>query len=363
VRVTDNVGATADQVLSVVVGAAVQVTTTSVPAGQVGVAYSTTLAASGGTPPYLWALAPGSDPLPGGLTLSSEGVLSGTPTVSGTFGFTVRVTDAMSATADQALTLTIDPAPLVIGTTTVARGRVRQGYAVTLSAAGGVAPYGWSLAPGSGPLPGGVALSTGGELSGTPTEHGSFGITVRVTDALAVTADQALTLVIDPAALTVTTTVLEDANLGLDYSQTLAVQGGVPPYMWMLSTNSAPLPIGLTVSTNGELGGIPVEDGQFAVTLSVRDSQGTEATKVLSLTVRRLIATLSVQPQTGAEIAAQGFRLEFISDVAGDYWLQFSESIGPWSNLFSFTASLESTNLMDQSAGSSPARSYRVKKE
>jgi parallel beta-helix repeat protein len=84
------------------------VITTSLPGGTACHAYpSTTLVATGGTTPYKWSLASGS--LPTGLTLSSSGVISGTPTKAGTFSFSVKVTDSSSTpeTATQALTITV----------------------------------------------------------------------------------------------------------------------------------------------------------------------------------------------------------------------------------------------------------------
>src|SRR5262249_10843973 len=66
------------------------ITTTALPGARVGVAYSATLTATGGTPPYTWSIASGT--LPAGLTLTSAGVISGTPTAIGTSSFTVKVT-------------------------------------------------------------------------------------------------------------------------------------------------------------------------------------------------------------------------------------------------------------------------------
>ena len=82
------------------------ITTSSVPAGQVGSAYSQTLAASGGIPPYAWAVISGS--LPNGLTLNSSGVLSGTPSAAGSFHFTVQVRDSQPTTFSRDFTLTIN---------------------------------------------------------------------------------------------------------------------------------------------------------------------------------------------------------------------------------------------------------------
>src|SRR6266852_6368267 len=85
-----------------------QITTSNLPSGQVQVAYQTTLAATGGTPPYTWSIASGV--LPTGLALSaSSGTISGAPTQAGSFPLTFQVKDSptTSQTATQALSLTI----------------------------------------------------------------------------------------------------------------------------------------------------------------------------------------------------------------------------------------------------------------
>ena len=69
------------------------VTTSSLPHGTVGAHYSTDLAATGGNPPYSWSLVRGSDPLPPGLKLKKAGSISGKPTSTGAYTFTVEVTD------------------------------------------------------------------------------------------------------------------------------------------------------------------------------------------------------------------------------------------------------------------------------
>ena len=82
------------------------VTTTSLPDGIINAPYNQALTASGGQTPYSWTIVSGG--LPAGLTLATNGVISGTPTTAGTTNFTVQVTDAASDTATQALSLTID---------------------------------------------------------------------------------------------------------------------------------------------------------------------------------------------------------------------------------------------------------------
>lgn len=94
-------------------GGSLQINTTSLPNGNVGAGYSTQLQASGGTQPYSWSLANGSLPLPSGLILATNGVISGVPVTNGLFNFIVQVTDASSSVMDQSLGLIINPRPVL----------------------------------------------------------------------------------------------------------------------------------------------------------------------------------------------------------------------------------------------------------
>ncbi len=173
------------------------------PAARVGVPYTHTFTASAGTPPYTFTRAAGT--LPAGLTLSTAGVLSGTPTAAGAFSFTVRVTDSATRTAQAAVPLTVAPAvpappPLTLSVGTPPAATVGAAYTHTLTAAGGTAPRAFSLVAGT--LPAGLTLSAAGAVSGTPTAAGSFSATVRVTDASVppLTAQAPLPVVVAPAA-------------------------------------------------------------------------------------------------------------------------------------------------------------------
>jgi RHS repeat-associated protein len=91
-----------------------EVTTSSLPNGAAGQAYSATLSAGGGAPPYTWSLT--GNPLPNGLTLASTGVISGTPTTGANpVNVTVKVTDSHSLIADAVLSLTIDSSSMLTG--------------------------------------------------------------------------------------------------------------------------------------------------------------------------------------------------------------------------------------------------------
>ncbi len=103
------IGGIQSNTVTIATGTPLSITTTSLAAGTQNTAYSATLAATGGQTPYSWSISAGM--LPAGLFLmASTGVISGTPTETDTSNFTVRVSDASSQTATQALSITINPA-------------------------------------------------------------------------------------------------------------------------------------------------------------------------------------------------------------------------------------------------------------
>ncbi len=160
------------------------ITTTSLPGGTAATAYSATLSASGGTPPYTWTV--GSGQLPPGVALSSSGTISGNPTTSGQFTFSVGVRD--SATNPQAVSksyaLSISapaPASLTITVNTLKDATVGTPYSTTLTASGGTPPYSWTLVAGA--LPPGLNLASAGSIAGTPTTAGQYPFTVLVKDS------------------------------------------------------------------------------------------------------------------------------------------------------------------------------------
>lgn len=195
-QVTDNLNATvATPSLSLTIALPLGISTQSVAAGTVGTAYSVSLAATGGTSPYAWTLSAGS--LPGGLTLSSTGVISGTPSVSGTFSPNFRVMDSNGATSSKVLSLTISAATGILGiaTSSLPSGTVNKSYSVTLAASGGTSPYTWTATG----LPAGLAVSSG-KISGIPTVTGTFNVTLKVTDSKNATSSKTLSLTIAKAS-------------------------------------------------------------------------------------------------------------------------------------------------------------------
>jgi len=270
---------------------ALSITNTTLPSGVVNYNYSTTMAAAGGVAPYAWSISSGH--LPTGLSLNaSTGVLSGTPSGTGNFTFTVKVTDAQTppATASSPLAITISATMgrLQIMTASLPGGTQNQSYSTMLAASGGITPYSWSITSGS--LPAGLSLSSStGAIAGTPSSAGTSYMTVQVSDSEtpAGSVSVALSIAIAPGMpLIITTTSLPAGTVDVAYSASLTAAGGVAPYTWAITSGS--LPTGLTLNTStGAITGTPTLAGTANFTVKATDSelQPVSVTAQLSLTI------------------------------------------------------------------------------
>ena len=277
VKVADANGQSTTQATSLTINAGVFTTFAAPPAAEINTPYSYTLTAAGGTTPYTWSLNAGS--LPAGITISSAGVLAGTPTTAGTYAFTVNVVDQNNGIATASITLVVT-AP-VLSFAAPPSGEVNTAYSYTLTVSGGTAPYTWSVSAGS--LPAGISLgSASGILSGTPTTAGTSSFTIKVTDANGQTATQATGLAIIAGALTFPAPPFGEVNTA--YSDTLTASGGTAPYTWSVSSGS--LPAGITLnSSSGALSGTPTAAGTASFTIKVTDANGQAATQATGLAI------------------------------------------------------------------------------
>jgi hypothetical protein len=286
-QVADATGVTASQAITITVNPPPPLTiaTASLPGATLGTSYNLALLATGGVPSYIWTITAGS--LPAGLTLSTTGVISGTPTGAGTSNFTVKVTDSQTptpATKTANLSITVTIAPLVVTTVSLPGGSVGNVYSQTLHASGGVPPYTWSISVGT--LPSGLTLNAStGIISGTPTATGTSTFTVKVTDSAATTATASLSIAIN-TALTFTATSLPGGSIGTAYSATLHASGGVTPYTWSISSGS--LPAGLSLNaTTGVISGTPttIATSNFDVQVTDSESPSIAVVAIFSITI------------------------------------------------------------------------------
>ena len=157
----------------------------------VGSPLNVQLSASGGRAPYSWSVASGS--LPSGLSLTGDGVLSGTPSTIGDFNFGLQARDADNVIGTRSFVVRVI-SPLMITTESIEPARFATAYSSSLAASGGTPPYTWSAVRGE--LPAGLSLSGTGSITGTTTAAGTFTFTAQVSDAgtPAQTAQRAFTL-------------------------------------------------------------------------------------------------------------------------------------------------------------------------
>jgi type II secretory pathway pseudopilin PulG len=181
------------------------ITTTSLPDGVMHQSYPTVqIEATNGVKPYTFSLVSGSDNLSQGLILNTNGTISGTPTQAGTYSFTVQAKDSENKITTKRFSITIQPNKPRITTEYLPYGQVNQSYCAVVTASGGKTPYNYTV---SG-LPSGLYYDTncgtcatndrGQCIHGTPTQAGSFPISVSVGDSNGDSDSKTLTLTINP---------------------------------------------------------------------------------------------------------------------------------------------------------------------
>ncbi len=234
--------------------------------------YASVLNAAGGAPTYAWSITSGQ--LPAGLSLvSSTGLITGTPTASGTFSFTATVADSgsPSQTRSTNASIIVAPSQLTIMPLQLSAGSVGAAYSASLNASGGTPGYTWSITSGS--LPSGLSLATStGVVSGKPSAGGTSSFTVKVADSgnPAQVNSISASIVVARSKLAITSSTLPSGGIGTSYTTSLQASGGTPSYNWAILSGS--LPAGLTLAPSGVISGTPTANGTFSFTVAVADS-------------------------------------------------------------------------------------------
>jgi large repetitive protein len=235
--------------------------------------YSFQLTAEGGGS-QSWSIQSGS--LPAGLTLASNGLLSGTPTAEGDFAFVVVVTDG-GRSDTESYTLTLVPR-LQITPPKKQATEVGLPYRLTLVATGGRPGYTWAVAPGS-TLPAGLTLDPAtGVINGDADSVGFFQMRISVTDTLGLTTTLDLPVTV-AARLAITKKALPAAKVGKAYKARFLARGGVAPKKWIiLGGRPGLLPAGIKLNAKtGELSGIPKKAGIYRLRMQVVDKLGVKS--------------------------------------------------------------------------------------
>ncbi len=231
-----------------------------------------------------WSIVAGT--LPAGLMLgASDGVISGSPGVPGSYSFTVQAMIADGRSDKKVLTIQVRERLVLAGAgalkTRVARTEVGIAFDGGLFATGGFGIYIWSV---DGELPPGLELDTEGTISGRPKVAGTYRFTVSVTDAESRRATFAARIVV-AERLAIARTVLKPGKVGRFLSRKVATFGGIGPMT--TKVKRGPLPRGIFFDRlAGIFVGTPKKAGTWKIRVEVIDSLGAKSVATIVLVVR-----------------------------------------------------------------------------
>ena len=250
------------------------VTSTSLPDWTINVTYSQQLEASGGVGLLTWTDKYG-DLSETGLSLASDGLLSGNPVSSGIISFTAMVTDEVDSTAEKLFSFEINPA-VDISTLSLPDWTAGFPYSQQLDVTGGTGTKTWSDKY-NDLNETGITLSSNGLLSGSPLA-GSFSFTAVATDNVGGVDEQSYSFnVNDP--LSITTPNLPDGFKDTLYSQQMTASGGTGTIVWS-DKNGDLAGWGLSLSSTGLLTGNPTDTGEIIFTSYIEDNIGANTEQV-----------------------------------------------------------------------------------
>ncbi len=246
----------------------------------------------------------------------------------GAFGFTVRVTDSARAFAERKFQITTAAGLIITTAPLLASATVGLQYGQPLDAAGGRAPYVWSIS--SGGLPAGITLNTAtGALGGVPTAAGMFQFTVDVSDSLARKTSKNFSLTVAAALGISSAPGLPPATAGAAYSQVLVATGGTPPYSWSITTGTLPAGLSFDAGT-AKIAGVPTLGGNFTFTAQVLDNNSVTASKQFTLAVTSILTITTISSLPDATVGSPYTRsLSVAGGVAPYVWTLGTGTLPP----------------------------------
>jgi large repetitive protein len=279
ITASDAIGGSASRTYTVVIGAPVTISTAAVSDATLNQSnYRQPIASFGGTGFKTLSVSAGS--LPPGMGLDANGVLTGSPSATGTYSFTITATDILGASVSRSYSMVVNPA-LSIATTSLTNIPVALATTQTITATGGTGAKVFTVT--SGTLPAGLTLSPGGVLGGTPTTAGTSNFTITVTDAAGATASQAYSIVAGGAVAISPTTLTAPVINVSGYSATISATGGTGAKSFAVTSGS--LPTGLSLSSGGVLSGTATAAGTYNFTVTATDAAGVTANQAYTLVV------------------------------------------------------------------------------
>jgi uncharacterized protein YjbI with pentapeptide repeats len=275
-------------------------TPTILPPAFVNAPYAQMIQEYGGVGNLTWSL--GTVPSGITMTVSSNGILTGTATQTGTFNIPVIVMDSSTPPQTTTVTFTLQVNSLVITTTTLPNGVVGGAYNSPIVTTGGTLPVSFSVATAA--FPPGLTITQPapgtqtGALAGTPTTAGTYNFSETVADGSnpQQTAIQNYTVTIVAAFAGTTPNTLPNGTAGVAYSQALTSTVGTAPYTYQF-VSGTPFPPGLSISSTGPttavLSGTPTSVRTFTFAYQAADSSVPPQSYTEQLTV-----TIRPQPPT-----------------------------------------------------------------
>ncbi|MBO3760214.1 putative Ig domain-containing protein [Ciceribacter sp. L1K22] len=255
------------------------VSPSSLPAATGGVAYDATVTAADGTAPYRFAITSGV--LPTGLTLDTDGTISGTPAGNEMVSFTIRATDAYGATGNRSYTMDVAVAAPVAGDVSAAVAANSSNNAIPVNLSGGAAT---SVAIASDPSHG-TASASGTSITYTPTAgySGADSFTYTATNSSGTSEAATVTVTVSAPALAVSPSSLPAATGGVAYDATVTAAEGTAPYTFEITAGD--LPDGLTLASDGTISGTPAGDESASFTITATDAYGATGSRSYTLGV------------------------------------------------------------------------------